>query len=485
MVSKAFRLATFNNNVQSGGVLAPGVLGAASTVYDTIDLLPLTGNQVGDLAYVDSDNRFYVNNGTGWYLIASSNQGVTITVDGNASYELSSDGTPTVITLAATDPEGFPITWSYVVSSGSLEDTTVTNNGGEFTITPGETAATFNLTFTASDGINIDTSTSSFTLSFGWAKAATNYGYVSGGRRNTPNFQLYSGIDKFPFAADTISTLIGSLAASVAESMPSNSSTHGYTAGGHGTPGIAINTIQKFSFSSEGAGSSIGTLTGLFRYGYGHSSSTHGYSSGGFQQPANQIRNYILSYPFAADANATQVGTIVTAVRYGSHTSIDDYGYVFAGEGPAGRIDTVQKFPFAAGSVSGSNVGSLSAVRAYQTAMTTQDYAYNAGGGNPSLTDSVEKYVYSSNTSLGNVGNLSVLKWGTGSTGISGVTNGYIAGSQPPTPAPELLKVEKFPFASETAAASFGDLSASVYTNITNQYLFSSKLVKNKLYKYE
>jgi len=53
------------------------------------------------------------------------------------------------------------------VSSGSLEDTTVTNVDNVFTVTPGTVVAVFDLTFTASDGVNIDTSASSFSLSFG------------------------------------------------------------------------------------------------------------------------------------------------------------------------------------------------------------------------------------------------------------------------------------------------------------------------------
>jgi len=69
--------------------------------------------------------------------------------------------------MSATDPEGTPIVWGYQVTGGSLEDTSITNVGGEFTITPGTVEATFDLTFTASDGVNIDTSASSFTLSFG------------------------------------------------------------------------------------------------------------------------------------------------------------------------------------------------------------------------------------------------------------------------------------------------------------------------------
>ena len=159
------------------GKFVPANLGSGTTAYSTLSQLPLSGNETGAKALVAENNTLYMWNGSGWYKIALVNTSPSITSGANASYVLNSDGTPTVITLAATDPEDVPITWSYTVTSGSLEDTTVTNSGGEFTITPGSIAATFDLTFTASDGINTDTSASSFTLAFGPNFAATTLKY--------------------------------------------------------------------------------------------------------------------------------------------------------------------------------------------------------------------------------------------------------------------------------------------------------------------
>ena len=140
-------------------VATPAVVSSASG-------LPMTGNTVGKTAYVSETNRLYIWNGSGWFEMALINTNPTITTGGDATYALNSDGTPTVITLVANDPEGVPLTWSYAVTSGSLEDVTISNTGAEFTITPGTIETSFNLTFTASDGINIDTSASSFTLVF-------------------------------------------------------------------------------------------------------------------------------------------------------------------------------------------------------------------------------------------------------------------------------------------------------------------------------
>jgi len=153
------------------------------TTYSAIGDLPLTGNTAGDMAYVSGNNRLYINNGTGWYNIAlvNTNPSITSVQDANSNtspFVLSTDGTATVITITASDPEEVPLTYSYSVTSGSLTNgggTTATVSQGTgantnvFTITPTSNldySGSFTLTFTASDGINQATSASSFSLAF-------------------------------------------------------------------------------------------------------------------------------------------------------------------------------------------------------------------------------------------------------------------------------------------------------------------------------
>lgn len=153
------------------------------TTYSAIGDLPLTGNTAGDMAYVSGNNRLYINNGTGWYNIAlvNTNPSITSVQDANSNtspFVLSTDGTATVITITASDPEEIPLTYSYSVTSGSLTNgggTTATVSQGTgantnvFTITPTtnlDYSGSFTLTFTASDGINQATSASSFSLAF-------------------------------------------------------------------------------------------------------------------------------------------------------------------------------------------------------------------------------------------------------------------------------------------------------------------------------
>ena len=181
--------------------------------------LPMIGNTAGRTGYVSDTNRLYIWNGTGWFQIALINTNPTITDGGQATYELATDGTPTVVTLTANDPEGLPLTWSYSVTSGSLEDTTISNAGAVFTITPGVTAATFNLTFTASDGVNVDTSVSSFTLSFiDWSTATLLHSITN------PNTYGDTASDSFGYQSCAISGNYAVVGARAAADAGGNSS---------------------------------------------------------------------------------------------------------------------------------------------------------------------------------------------------------------------------------------------------------------------
>ena len=165
----------FLKSTGSGGV-AFDTVAAGAVVYATADLLPLSGFAAGDMAYVTATNRFYINNGSGWYSVSlvNTNPNITSVADassGTTPFTLATDQTATVITITAADPEEVPLTYGYSVTSGSLNGSTVAQGTGSntnvFTVTPHASQdATFTLTFTASDGINQATSANAFSLTF-------------------------------------------------------------------------------------------------------------------------------------------------------------------------------------------------------------------------------------------------------------------------------------------------------------------------------
>ena len=140
--------------------------------FSTLDSLPITNLQAGQQAYVSGTNRLYMSNGSGWFNVALINAAPSLTIDPTGTIVLATDGTPTTITLTATDSDGPDnnITFS-VESDGSFGGlASLSQDSSVFTITPltesdaSTTSAT--LTFKASDGVNFGSGTSALSLTF-------------------------------------------------------------------------------------------------------------------------------------------------------------------------------------------------------------------------------------------------------------------------------------------------------------------------------
>lgn len=167
-------MATYSGIKQS--VLeATSIARVIATNYNDIDSLPTSGNVVGEQALVlgdSSTDRLYIWEGSAWYQIALIQNSPTFTTSPDDTYELATDGvTTTVITLAATDPEGFPVTFSAVTNVGFDSIATVSQDSSVFTVTPfskdsAGVSRSGTITFKASDGISVASAISTFTISF-------------------------------------------------------------------------------------------------------------------------------------------------------------------------------------------------------------------------------------------------------------------------------------------------------------------------------
>ena len=154
---------------------------STTVVANMTALIALTGMSDGDQALVQATNKLYMYSGTGWYLIATIQNDAPSAITGvSGTYELAIDGTATTITAASTDPEGFPLTWSYSTSGlGSIA--TISNTDNVFTITPSTTeadAGAFTLTINATDGINGAVSTTT-NLTLDFIVIVTNSNYTT------------------------------------------------------------------------------------------------------------------------------------------------------------------------------------------------------------------------------------------------------------------------------------------------------------------
>jgi hypothetical protein len=158
--------------VASDNIATDGTLAISGVVtYTNLADLPSSGVSAGDLGFVTANNGLYIRGSSGWYVIALVNTSPSYTTSPASSYELATDGTTTtVITIVATDPEGFAITYSATADSGFNGLATVSQSSNVFTVTPkseaNATTESGTLTFRATDGVNNTDVVSTFTLTF-------------------------------------------------------------------------------------------------------------------------------------------------------------------------------------------------------------------------------------------------------------------------------------------------------------------------------
>ena len=158
----------------TGSAGSAGYTGSGSGVsaYTSLGSFPGSGNTAGQFAFANDTKTLYVWNGTQWLQVyAGPNQMPLWNSTINSSYQLSPVGNTTVITATASDPDGFPITYSYATSPSNQTQANIVNSGnGSFILTPSTTssdAGSFVFRIKASDGIQVAAQTATITLAFG------------------------------------------------------------------------------------------------------------------------------------------------------------------------------------------------------------------------------------------------------------------------------------------------------------------------------
>ena len=162
-----------------------GGSGSGVTVYDNYSNLPSSGNTDGDMGWVKdvsgsgATKAMYVWDGSEWDRVYSDSQeGPTFTTSPNSSYALSG-GANTDVTVAASDPDGFPITYSVVVNPSNQAQATITQpSTGTFRFAASSNTSnggSFTAKFVADDGIYRVIASTSFSLTFSIWSSLTNF----------------------------------------------------------------------------------------------------------------------------------------------------------------------------------------------------------------------------------------------------------------------------------------------------------------------
>ena len=157
------------HTVGSGGGATSS--GGGVTIYASIAARNAAAANEGDLAFLSDSDTLHINNGSEWIKVwAGPDEKPTWTTELPSSVALNTDGTANTLTVAATDPEGFDITYTYDTSpSNQAQATIVNNNDGTFTLTPSITetdAGSFTFRAKATDGIHVISTTTTAALSF-------------------------------------------------------------------------------------------------------------------------------------------------------------------------------------------------------------------------------------------------------------------------------------------------------------------------------
>ena len=125
---------------------------------------------VTDLAFVTDTKALYIYDGTEWDRVYTDSNAVPdFTTEPPAGADLSTDGTATVQTVLASDPEGFPIEYSFDTSPANQAQATISQNNNVFTITPSTVSANagdFTLRYKANDGLHTTSRSTVYTLAF-------------------------------------------------------------------------------------------------------------------------------------------------------------------------------------------------------------------------------------------------------------------------------------------------------------------------------
>jgi len=139
----------------------------ATTSYANTAAFSSSGNTVGDFAFAQDTKALYVWDGTEWDRINSGNDALPIITTSLPSTLNISPSANTDVTIAATDPDGFPITYSYDTNPtdvSSLVSSVTNHSNGTFTIATTTGSGSFTFRAKANDGVHTTISTSVMTL---------------------------------------------------------------------------------------------------------------------------------------------------------------------------------------------------------------------------------------------------------------------------------------------------------------------------------
>ena len=161
---------TYNSTSTLWDTISGGSGGSSVTEYANLATFPSSDNTVGDFGFATDTKAVYVWDGTEWDRVYTDANAVPEwTTAPPATADLAIDGTATNQTVVASDPEGFPIEYSYDTNPSNQAQATISQSSNAFTITPSTVEAnsgSFTLRYKATDGLHSTSRSTTYTLEF-------------------------------------------------------------------------------------------------------------------------------------------------------------------------------------------------------------------------------------------------------------------------------------------------------------------------------
>jgi hypothetical protein len=270
-----------NPNTQSGPA---GADGSSVTVYANFAAFPTTGNTVGDFGFTQDTKALYVWDGTEWDRIYSGpDEILNWDTEPNTEYA----GAPSSnisITVSASDPDGFPVTYSYDTNPTSpTQLQSVSESGGVYTLALSSNTGPFSFRSKATDGTHVISKTTTVNSGFQSASQLSTAGITTSGNYNlfldgydNPASECYVNFD---LAGGPWILVMVVADGTTGNSYDYDSSVWTDTTGGVTTaldPSSNTNQVSSlfYTLSTTATGLALGTNASTHFHYYNHSSYT-------------------------------------------------------------------------------------------------------------------------------------------------------------------------------------------------------------------
>ena len=287
----------------------------------------------------------------------------------------------------------------------------------------------------------------------------TNYGYNYGG---------YNGnntVHKVSYSSDGNASDVADMTLMRDAWSGSSSATQGFASGGY-VSGVTRNIIDAFTFATEADMTDHGDLIqNKRRFMSGHSSADYSYTSGAYLVggeggSGTAGYNEITRFATASTSDAADVGDLSKTVQSASGASDvgNSYGFTAGGWRSGSKLNEIDRFAYAS-SASGSDWEDIYEAQGEAAGSCSTTHGYVLGGGEASISDTMQKYPFASQTTGTDVGNL--IRSNFECTGTASTTHVFVHGGMNPHGGSPIDDIQKRAFASDGDAGDVGNLSTN------------------------